>query len=259
MSLPFRGSLSRRGEVLLGVAGLALLAGLWCLVTWKDWVPRYFLPTPRDIWNGWRDYDARNWLWPSVWNSFVRVSKALGLVIAVGVPIGLLMGAFRTVDALLQKILSGAKSVPTTALTGVVVLWFGIDETGKIVFLFLGAIFFMVLMVRNAVAGVPGEYVAVALDLGARRHQLIWQVLLPGALPRLWEAIIVCNGIMWTYIVLAEFINSNEQQLGLGYLLQIGSRTSSPGKVFGAVILIALISSLTDYALQAVRRSFFNW
>jgi ABC-type nitrate/sulfonate/bicarbonate transport system permease component len=64
---------------------------------------------------------------------------------------------------------------------------------------------------------------------------------------------------MWTYIVLAEFINSNEQQLGLGYLLFIGSRTQESGKVFAALIVIALISALTDFALHSVRKRWISW
>ena len=64
---------------------------------------------------------------------------------------------------------------------------------------------------------------------------------------------------MWTYIVLAEFINSNEEQLGLGYLLQIGSRTQDSGKVFATLAVIAVISSFTDFVLQATRRRFLNW
>jgi ABC-type nitrate/sulfonate/bicarbonate transport system permease component len=88
---------------------------------------------------------------------------------------------------------------------------------------------------------------------------MIGRVLLPGALPHIWDAIAVCNGIMWTYIVLAEFINSNEEQLGLGYLLYLGSRSQDSGKVFGVLILIGLISSLTDWALQSVRKRYLNW
>lgn len=259
MKVPFGGQLSRRADTGLGIAGLALLVTVWCVLTYGGFVGKFFLPTPTRMWEGLLDYQRKGWLWLSLWRSFIRVSKALCLVIAVGVPIGLLMGAFKKVDALLQKIVSGAKSIPTTAITGVVVLWFGIDEVGKIVFLFLGAIFFMILLVRNAVASVPEDYVRVALDLGANRRQMIWQVLLPGALPRIWEAIIVCNGIMWTYIVLAEFISSNAEQLGLGYLLQIGSRTQDPGKVFAMLLVIGVITSLTDYTLHAVRRRFLDW
>jgi NitT/TauT family transport system permease protein len=259
VKLPIRGQLTRRSERVLGVVGLGLVVAVWCFLTYGGFVRKIFLPTPTSMWEGLRDWDAKGWLWPSFWRSFFRVSKALCLVILVGVPIGVLMGAFKPFDALLQRIVSGAKSVPTTAITGVVVLWFGLDEVGKIVFLFLGAIFFMILLVRNAIAGVPDAYVRVALDLGANRRQMIWQVLLPGALPQIWEAIIVCNGIMWTYIVLAEFISNSEKQLGMGYLLWIGSRTQDPGKVFAMLVVIAVTSVLTDYALQFVRRRFLDW
>lgn len=259
MALPFRGHLSHRAELVLGLVGLGMLVGAWCVVTYGGVVPKLFLPTPNGIWEGLLDYHRKMWLWLSLARSFTRVLKALGLVILVGVPVGILMGAFRPLDALLQKIVGAAKSVPTTAISGVVVLWFGIEEVGKTVYLFLGAIFFMIIMVRDAVLAVPADYVTVALDLGANPRQLITRVLLPGALPRIWEAIIVCNGIMWTYIVLAEFLSSNAEQLGLGFLLQLGLRTQDSGKVFGIIIIIAAISSLTDLGLQAFRRRYLDW
>ena len=124
----------------------------------------------------------------------------------------------------MRKIINGAKSVPTTGILGLVVLWFGLDEQGKIVFLFIGSIFYMIILVKNAVANVNEDYVRVAVDIGANRWQIIWRVILPGALPQIWEAIAVCNGIMWTYIVLAEYLNANEENLGLGYLLFMGGR-----------------------------------
>ena len=108
------------------------------------------------------------------------------------------------------------------------------------------------------IGSVREDYLRVALDVGANRWQMIWLVLLPGALPQIWDAIAVSNGIMWTYIVLAEFINSSPDQIGLGYLLQLGSRTQESGKVFAALIIIAVISSLTDYALQSFRKRFLN-
>jgi len=259
MKASVRGHLTRRTDLLLGGAGLALLFALWCGLTYGGFVRKIFLPTPTGIWEGLVEYDQRGWLWLSVGRSFLRVSKALGLVILVGVPLGVLMGAFQPLNALLQRIVSGAKSIPTTAITGLVVLWFGLGDPGKIVFLFLGAIFFMIILVRDAVARVPEEYVRVALDLGASRWQLLFRVLLMWALPRIWEAIIVCNGIMWTYIVLAEFINNSENELGLGYLLWIGSRGQDPGKVYGMLIVIAAISALTDYGLQMFRRRYLDW
>jgi ABC-type nitrate/sulfonate/bicarbonate transport system permease component len=200
---------------------------------------------------------------PAIKNSFWRVTKALGLVALIGIPGGVLMGMFTPMDALLRKIVSGAKSVPPSGILGLVVLWFGTENRGKIVFLFLGAIFFMIILVKNAVRGVSEDYVRVVIDLGASRWQTLRHVLLPGALPQIWDALAVCNGIMWTYIVLVEFLNANlsPDNLGLGVLLRSSQITNHPGEVFATLILIALISSLTDFLFQLVRKivPVLNW
>jgi NitT/TauT family transport system permease protein len=259
MFFSIRGKLSFRTDLIIGLSGIGVLVAVWCVLTYGGFVRPLFLPTPTDIWESLVEFHQRNWLLPAIWRSFSRVSKSLFLVVIIGVPIGLAMGAFAPVDALIRKIINGAKSIPTTGIVGLIVLWFSIEERAKIIFLFLGAIFYMIILVKNAVSNVSEDYLRVALDIGASRWQVISRVLLPGALPQIWEAIAVCNGIMWTYILLAEFINSNEEQLGLGYLLYIGSRTQDSGKVFATLIIIALISSLTDFLLLTVRKRFLNW
>jgi ABC-type nitrate/sulfonate/bicarbonate transport system permease component len=259
MQFPIRSKLSSQTDFILGLAGIATLILLWCIVTYGGFIRPLFLPTPTGIWEAIVDFQRHQWIVPAIFRSFWRVTRALGLVIIVGVPIGIAMGAFAPVDAFLRKIINGGKSIPTTGILGLIVLWFSIEEYAKILFLFFGAIFYMIIMVKNAVLNVNEDYLKVALDIGANRWQTIWRVLLPGALPQIWDAVAVCNGIMWTYIVLAEFINSNEEQLGLGYLLYIGSRTQESGRVFAALIIIALISSLTDWLLYAARKRFWNW
>lgn len=261
-SFAVRGGLSPRTDMLVGLLGVAALLAVWCLLTYGGFVREFFLPKPTDIWQSVLDLYNRGLLLPSIWNSFVRVTEALALVVLIGVPIGILCGAFAPVDAFLRKIINGGKSVPTSGLLGLVVLWFGANEQGKIVFLFLGAIFFMVVLVKNAVQSVNEEYVRVALDLGANRAQVVRYVLLPGALPQIWDAVAVCNGIMWTYIVLVEFINANignEANLGLGVLLRASTIANRPGQVFATLIFIALISSLTDFVLHRIRRHLFDW
>ena len=117
----------------------------------------------------------------------------------------------------------------------------------------------MIILVKNAIKSVSDDYVRVAVDIGANRWQILSRVLVPGALPQIWDAIAVCVGIMWTYIVLAEYINGSENQLGLGYLLFLSGRANEPGKVFGILIIIAVISSLTDWLFGLFRRQFLNW
>jgi NitT/TauT family transport system permease protein len=259
MKLAVRGIISRRQDRLIGVAGVGALVLLWCVVTYGHIVQPIFLPTPAGIANGFVTFYQKHLLFPAIWQSFWRVFRALLLVVGIGVPLGILMGAFPAADAFLRKIVNGAKSVPTTGIIGLILLWFGFEERGKTAFLFMGAFFYMVILVKNAVTSVNEEYVRVAMDLGARPGQVIRRVLLPGALPQIWEAIAVCNGIMWTYIVLAEYISHGPNDFGLGILMQVSSRTNEPGQVFATLLLIAMISVATDYGLHAVRRKVFNW
>ena len=254
-----RGKLSPGLDLGIGMSGILTVIVIWCWLTYGGHVKPFFLPTPTAIFESYREFIERDWLLRAILGSFFRVLKSLALVILIGVPIGILMGAFAPIDAFLRKLVNSGKSVPTTGIVGLIVLWFGIEERAKIVFLFLGAIFYMILLVRSAVLNVSEDYIKVAYDVGATPAQTIRRILLPGALPQIWDAIAVCSGIMWTYIVLAEYINGNEEQLGLGYLLNIGSRTQDSGKVFGVLLLVALISAVTDYGLGWIRRRYLNW
>jgi ABC-type nitrate/sulfonate/bicarbonate transport system permease component len=254
-----RAAVSKTQEVMLSWLGVALLIGMWCGLTYGGVVKPLFLPPPNDVLRGLTHFNDLGWLVPAILNSFGRVLKALVLVTAIGVPLGVLMGAYPPIDAMLNRIVNGFKAVPPTGLIGLIILWFSVEEKAKIVFLFLGSIFYMILLVRNAIMAVREDYLVVARDIGANGGQLLRKVLLPAALPQIWEAIIVCNGIMWTYIVLAEYINSNQEQIGLGYLLQVGSRTFQSGQVYGTLILIGAIAYLTDWILRAVQRRFFAW
>lgn len=260
--LAVRSAIAPSHDLALGVLGIVSLVLIWCGLTYGGIVRPFFLPSPTGIWHGLKDLDERGLLVPAILRSTWRVTKALLLVTAIGVPIGVLMGTFTPVDALLRKIVNGAKSVPPTGILGLVVLWFGYAERGKVVFLLLGAIFFMIILTKNAIQSVNEDYVRVAIDLGASRWQTLRYVLLRGAWPQIWDGMAVCNGIMWTYIVLVEFLNANlnNENLGLGVLLRSSTIVNRPGEVFATLILIALISSLTDFVIfRCLRKLFFNW
>lgn len=259
LGLGIRTELSPQADFLIGLAGLLVLTIIWCVLTYGGHIKPLFLPSPTGIWEGLLELHRKEWLLPAIMRSSWRVGQSLLLVALVGIPIGILMGAFAPVDAFLRKAVNGAKSVPTTGLVGLIVLWFSIEEKAKIVFLFLGAIFYMILLVKNAVQSVNRDYIRVAVDIGANGWQTITRVLLPGALPQIWDALAVCNGIMWTYIVLAEYINSNQENLGLGFLLSVSSRTNESGQVFATLIVIGLISSSTDWVLSTIRKRYLDW
>jgi taurine transport system permease protein len=258
-----RGRISARRDMIYGALGIGIVLALWCLVTYGGFIKPFFLPSPSGIWRGLVDLQTSPrhdpWLLPAIWRSFWRVTRALLLVIAIGVPIGVVIGAFPQADAFVRKLVNGGKAVPISGILGLTTIWFGYQDVGMVFFIFLGAIFYMIILTKHAIRSVNEEYLRVALDLGANQWQVIWRVLLPGALPQIWEAIAVCNGIMWTYIVLAEMLNGSESSLGLGYIIQLGSRLTQSDKVFGALIIVALISSITDFFLQVIRKRYLYW
>jgi len=254
-----RDQLPSHVDALLGFMGIVVFVALWCFLSYGNLVSRFALPTPTSILRTFiRLYDSGQLLMP-IWRSLWRVLRALFFVTLIGVPIGILMGTFAPIDAFLRKIINGAKAVPITGLTALVTIWMGLEEQGKVFYIFLGAIFYMIILVKNAIVCVNDEYTKVALDLGANRQQIVCRVLFFGALPQIWEAIAVCSGIMWTYIVLAEFLNSNTANQGLGGVLQNGLRLSEPPQVYCMLIVIAVISSLTDFVLHLIRKKFFYW
>lgn len=166
------------------------------------------------------------------------------------------MGSFAAADSALDPIVSAAKSIPTTAFIALVILWFGVEEKAKIVFLFLGGIFYMLILVRDAVAGVREELVRIAQDLNASASRTIFSVLLPAAMPRIWDGITVCNGIMWTYVLLAEYINAKN---GLGYLINIAGRLQRSDQAFAGVIIIGLLSAGTDWVLRRAKARWLDY
>lgn len=244
----------------LSIIGTLLFFLIWSYVTSLSIVKPIFLPSPVQVFHGLTELINKGWLQNAIYLSVCRVLIAMFLVTVAGIIIGSLMGVSRLADGLLTGIISGGKSIPVTGFLGLVVLWFSIEEKAKIVFLFLVSIFYMILLVRDALHNVRNsDYIDVAKDLGASNFQIFKKVLFPAAVPQIYNAVIVSNSLMWSYIVLVEYINGNEEQTGLGYLIYISSRTQDSAKVFGLLIVIALIASLFDYLLKLIKKRFIKW
>lgn len=251
-----RKKISKGLDTWLGLLAMAIVLGIWCLLTYGRYVQPLFFPSPTDILEATKDLAQRGLLLGSIGISLWRIGQAMLITLSIGISLGLALGCFPVLDSLAHRFIDGLKSVPPTGYLALLILWFGIEEKQKVAFLVFGTVFYMILMTKQAAVNVREEYVTVAIDLGATPWQMLTRVILPGALPQIWDAIIVCNGVMWTYVVLAEYVNA---QSGLGYLMQQGGRLNRTPEVFVGMIIIALISTLTDWILRKVKARFFNW
>jgi ABC-type nitrate/sulfonate/bicarbonate transport system permease component len=160
------------------------------------------------------------------------------------------------VNAFLSPLVDPFRSAPVAASLPLFVAWFGIDEWMKIAFLFLGAIVYLIPMVRDAIRAVPQAYWMSSRDLGATPLEAVRLALIPMAMPRIADAVIAAISIMWTYITVAEYVNAQE---GLGQLIQNAKRFSAMDQVFVGIIVIMVLALVTYAGLTRLKQWFFPW
>ncbi len=240
----------------LALLPIAVLLGVWSLATYGGFVNRFFLPSPTDVLDGLVQLLVEQGLLMAVGVSALRILAAFALSVAVAFPLGIMMGSFDAVNRLFNPIVAPLRYMPITAFIPLLILWFGIYEKQKIAFLFLGTFVFLLPVVVDAVRAVPEELVATAFTLGASRMQVVWTVLVPAALPQIFDSFRVMNAIAWTYVILAEFVNPRQ---GIGYLLNLAQQHSKPEWSLAGIAVVGVIGLFTDYAIALVNRLLFSW
>src|SRR5436309_1173695 len=214
-----RSPLPKKTAFVLGFVAPALVLGAWCGLTYGNLVQPDFLPKPTEVVRGTLQLFIQYDLGTAIVVSTRRIAIAFLLASALALPLGVLMGAFDPINRLFEPIMAPLRYMPISAFIPLLILWFGIYEKQKIAFLFLGVFVYLLPVVVTAVRTVPEELVQTSLTLGASRWQVIRTVLLPAALPEIFDSFRVMNAISWTYIILAEAINPG--QIGLGYMVDL--------------------------------------
>ena len=243
----------------LGVAAVVAVLLVWSLVSLTGLVSPNKLPAPWKVLDAlqylaW--YEGKSLLGPAIVASVGRVASAALLVVAIGIPLGALMGAAPRLNALLSPLVDPFRSAPIVALLPILVMWMGIGEGMKVSFLFLGAVVYLIPMVRDAILAVPQSYWISARDLGATPFESIYRAVLPIAMPRIADAIIVAVSVMWTYITVAEYVNAGA---GLGQLIQNSRRFSAMDQVFAGIIVIIALALATYQLMSWIKRRLYHW
>jgi NitT/TauT family transport system permease protein len=251
-----REALTNKRVRTLALAGVATFFGLWCVLSYGGIVPAIILPSPTAVLKAFPTLHFEEALVRSALWSLYRVTMGFVLAAVVAIPLGLLMGTFPPIKAFFAPILDPLRFLPISALVPLTLVWFGIEETQKIVFLFLGTVVYLLPLVVEAVEEVDEVYLHTATTLGATKAQLVRHVLVPGSLPAIGEALRVMNGIGWTYVILAEVINA---PYGLGALITVAAKRSHVDQIFALVIVILIIGVVTDQVIRLVNKALFTW
>lgn len=248
-------------QITLSVGTLLVLLAVWWAVAALQWVSPLFLPPPGQVLTklitiagpqGFMDAT----LWQHLAASLTRIVIALLAAVLIGVPVGIAMGLNSTVRGILDPLIELYRPVPPLAYLPLMVIWFGIGETSKILLIYL-AIFAPVAM--SALAGVKSAQqvrIRAARSLGASRAQVLWLVILPGALPEILTGLRIGLGVGWSTLVAAELIAATR---GLGFMVQSAGEFLATDVVLAGIAVIAIIAFLLELGLRALQRRLTPW
>lgn len=251
-----RGQLERRTYWLLALVGLIVPLVLWWALAASGLVSKVFMPGPAQVWSRVVTWFSEDKLIGDMAISVYRVTAGWALSALVALPLGVMIGTYRPIQALLEPLTDFIRYMPAVAFIPLVMLWVGIEESSKIAIIWIGTFFQMVLMIAEDVRRVPMAQIEAAQTMGATRSEIVSLVLIPSAKPAILDTLRVTMGWAWTYLVVAELVAANS---GLGYAILKAQRFLQTDKIFAGIILIGLIGLLLDQLFRWLHRKAFRW
>lgn len=240
----------------LTVLSIALPLVLWWAVTTFGNIDPKFLPSPAKVLEAFgRLWSTRELLKDTV-ASLWRVGVGFLLAALLSIPVGVLMGSFPSIRALLEPLFGLMRYMPAPAFIPLLILYQGIDEAPKITLIFIGVFFFNSLMVMDTVKFVPKDLIEATYMLGGNRREALTQVILPHVLPGILDACRINLAAAWQLVIVSELIAATE---GLGRRISVAGRFLKTDEIFVGLIVIGVIGLAFDLLFQYLLRVTCSW
>ena len=236
--------------------GFLTIFVLWWWLSHSGKVETAYLPTPGTVWETFIEVMRDETIWSDMKISFMRVTGGFLLSAAIALPLGIWMGSWKLAEGFMQPLTEFVRYVPVPALIPILMLFFGIDELSKVMLIFVGTFFQLVLMVADEVRRVPQELLSVSYTLGAKRGEAVRLVLMRAAMPGIFDALRLCNGWAWTYLVVAAPLAAHE---GLGYRVLKFYRFVQTPKIFVYLFVLGALGLLLDFLFRKFNARVFHW
>lgn len=234
--------------------GLPLL--VWWLVTTFGNVDPKFLPSPGQVLEAfgrlWRTRELLKDTVASLW----RVGVGFFFAALFSIPVGILMGSFPSIRALLEPLFGLMRYMPAPAFIPLLILYLGIGEEPKITLIFVGVFFFNSLMVMDTVKFVPKDLIEATYILGGNRWETLTQVIFPHVLPGIIDACRINLAAAWQLVIVSELIAATE---GLGRRISVAGRFLKTEEIFVGLIVIGAIGLAFDLLFQYFLRVSCKW
>ncbi len=250
--------------VVMGLAGILACLALWWFVTRGAPEERIISPSkglssPAETFASFHALWFERALTRNLLTTLRRLGLGFGLAALVGVPLGVLCGCFPRVQAFFLPVTLFGRNIPVAALIPLTFSLFGIGELQKIVFIFIACVAFVIWDTTRAVQEVGSQYIDTAYTLGAGTWQTIGKVLLPLALPSVFNSLRLIFGLAFGYIMLAEVVKFGGETGGLGDLINISQRRGPREHVVLILFIIPVVALVIDRIFFFVQAELFPY
>lgn len=255
--LELREQPSPNRSLLLGALGVICFFAVWELGHYlTDASSRRFVPSVENVAAALYRLFAEQDFLTDVLVSCRRIFISFLAASAIALPIGILMGCFGNMRALLNPTLSGCRYLPAASFIPLLLVWFGPTDTAKIALLFLGVIFFLISLILDNTNAVQKELVEASLTMGASRRKVLTGVVVPAAMPAIVDSMRNMIAVAWTYLVIAEIVGAQD---GIGAVMMRAGRFLSVDVIMASILTIGLLGVITDLLFRAASRLLFPW
>ncbi len=243
-------------KALVRYAPLLILAVAWEAASRLHLVSSLALPPLTDVAEAWVDLVRSGELVTNGLSSLYRAGAGLVLAVMIGGALGIFMASSRTVNAALGPLVELFYPMPKSALIPVTVLWLGFGDGSKILLIFLGCMLPVTIGAYNGARGTDRHLLWSARSMGAHRLRMIWDVVVPSALPELLNGVRTALALSFILLVSSELIVARQ---GFGYLIGFLGANGSYEAMFAVVLTVAFTGFLADRVYQLVVARVLRW
>ena len=251
-----RQGFSKRLALAIVIVALIVPLLVWSAVSYSGLVTPLFLPAPTVVLAAGIKMFAEDNLLFDVIVSSSRVLAGFLVAAIIGVPLGIAMGTFHSMDNLFAPLIGTVRYMPVTAFVPLIVIWLGLGEVSKVLIIMLGVVLYNAIMVADAVKFIPNEMINVAYTLGADRKDVLFKVIMPAAFPSILDTLRVNISGAWNFLIIAELVAA---QNGLGFKIIQAQRFLQTEKVLFCIAVIGLIGLVIDYGLKWISHKLTPW
>jgi NitT/TauT family transport system permease protein len=188
--------------------------------------------------------------------SIYRIVISFLLACAIAIPLGVLMGSFRSVEAFFNPFVSAWRYLPAPAFIPLLLMWFGTGEGAKLALLFIGVVFFLITLVMDHTRAVRTELIETAMTLGANRWQILSTIVLPAVAPKIAISMRQMLAVSWTYLVIAEIVAAST---GIGAVMMRGQRFLKVDEIMAGIVVIGVVGLMFDFLFRWAQRVLFPY